>query len=259
MILEGIGPRWMRVRIGKILRWGESFKSRRSAEEKKVEGAKKIANSINGFLNAIWENLDGIFKRNITSRIKEVGPALLSSQASAGTLETSLGYYLWQTLTNQKKRRQQLRAVRAWNQITALLSILNPGPFRTTELLATLRLHSYPSLTAPQNFLISWYSSYITHLSWQAFASPPSPIHRAHPLSSVRPVSNVSSSWGSLPPNLKKPLPSPVFGTCFSISAGCYSHNIIIHLFHCVSCLLSRRQVPGRLGTCLVPIPSLSW
>ena len=56
MILEGIGPGWMRVRMRKILRWGVCFKNA-VCRKKRVEGAKKIANSINGFLKC---NLRGL-------------------------------------------------------------------------------------------------------------------------------------------------------------------------------------------------------
>ena len=196
----------MRVRMRKILRWGVYFmsavcKKKKKKNPQRVEGAKKIANSKNGFLKC---NLRGlmVLRGILCPELKRVSPALLFKSGFTWNIGDKSGLLpLTETLTNQKKRRQQLRWVRTWNQISSLLSVLQARPFQDQRTPSYPRpvpdLTSYPSpLTALQPLWPPWHSSHITHLSWQGLCSLASPTHTAHPLSSVRPVSNVTSSWG---------------------------------------------------------------
>lgn len=143
-----------------------------------------------------------VFLRGILRpELKRVGPALLFKSGFSWNIgDKSRLLPLTETLTNQKKRRQQLRWVRAWNQITALLSILqNEALSRPQNSWLPLRPHFLPlspDCTSASLTPLIFLTYYTLIMAGPLLPPLPSPIHRAHPLSSVRPVSNVTSSWG---------------------------------------------------------------
>ena len=121
---------------------------------------------------------------------------------------------------------------------------LNPaerGPFKTTELLATLRPHFLPfSPDCTSASPTPCYSSHTTRLSSQGLCSLPSP----PPFTGLIPSGQSGLCQihllirAPLPPNLKKLSPSPVLELALPSGLLLLPATILcIHLFNRVSCL----------------------
>ena len=99
------------TQMGRVL-YECSMQKKKKKNPQIVEGAKKIANSKNGFLKC---NLRGlmVLRGILCPELKRVSPALLFKSGFTWNIGDKSGLLpLTETLTNQKKRRQQLRWVR---------------------------------------------------------------------------------------------------------------------------------------------------
>ena len=175
--------------------------------------------------------------------LKRVGPALLFKSGFTWNIGDKSGLLpLTETVTNQKKRGQQLRWVRAWNQITSLLSILqNEALSRPQNSWLPLRPHFLPfSPDCTSASPTPCYSSHTTRLSSQGLCSLPSP----PPFTGLIPSGQSGLCQihllirAPLPPNLKKLSPSPVLELALPSGLLLLPATILcIHLFNRVSCL----------------------